>query len=41
MNYNFSIWFVQLTGIDEREYIRPKLKWFNNVSFVLAVFDNK
>ncbi|XP_066911646.1 muskelin-like [Clytia hemisphaerica] len=29
-NFNFSIWYVQLIGIDNPEVVRPRLKWFNN-----------
>ena len=31
-SFNFSIWHVKLTGIDDVNYVRPKLKWFHNVS---------
>lgn len=31
-SFNFSIWFVELRGIDDWSVVRPCLEWFNMVS---------
>ena len=31
-SFNFSIWFVELSGVDDPEIVQPSLTWFNTVS---------
>jgi len=31
-SFNFSIWFVQLSGVDDPVIVQPSLAWFNTVS---------
>lgn len=31
-SFNFSIWFVELRGVDDPEIVDPSLAWFNTVS---------
>ena len=31
-SFNFSIWFVQLSGVDDPVIVQPCLAWFNTVS---------
>ena len=35
-SFNFSIWFVELQGVNDPEVVEPSLAWFNTVS--AAVF---
>lgn len=39
-SFNFSIWFVQLSGVDDPVIVQPSLAWFNTVSVTwhLTVF---
>lgn len=37
-SFNFSIWFVELLGIDDWEVVKPCLDWFNEVSEILYLF---
>ena len=31
-SFNFSIWYVQLQGIDDSTIVKPCLNWYNTVS---------
>ena len=33
-SFNFSIWFVQLSGVDDPVIVQPSLAWFNTVSII-------
>ena len=37
-NFNFSIWFVELQGVEDPEVVEPSLAWFNTVSIVVFIF---
>ena len=36
-SFNFSIWFVQLSGVDDPVIVHPSLAWFNTVSIHVYV----
>lgn len=33
-SFNFSIWFVKLSGIDNWDVVQPALEWFKSVSCI-------
>ena len=36
-SFNFSIWFVELQGMNDPEIVEPSLAWFNTVSTCTVV----
>ena len=36
-SFNFSIWFVELQGMNDQEIVEPSLAWFNTVSTCTVV----
>lgn len=38
-NFNFSIWFVELMGIDDWSIVGPCLNWFNQVLNMILLFN--
>lgn len=37
-SFNFSIWFVELMGVDDTSVVTPCLQWFNQVSWPTGLF---
>ena len=33
-SFNFSVWYVQLQGIDDSTVVRPCMNWYNTVSMM-------
>jgi len=36
-SFNFSIWYVELQGIDEPSIVKPCMNWYNTVSRLIRV----
>ena len=34
-SFNFSIWYIELHGIDEPDVVQPCLNWYSKVGMVL------
>src|SRR6218665_858454 len=37
-SFNFSIWYVELQGVDDPEVVRPCIRWYNTVSTIYVQF---
>lgn len=31
-SFNFSIWYMELSGVDDQHFVKPCMNWYNTVS---------
>lgn len=36
-SFNFSVWYVELQGVDDPDVVRPCIRWYNRVSTALEL----
>lgn len=37
-SFNFSIWYVELSGIDDPDVVQPCLNWYSKVGLYLKIY---